>query len=825
VAVAVVLVASSVGAAVAAPTAVEDSAFGDARRVGLDFGWRFLKGDAPGAEAPSFDDASWRAQDLPHDWCIEGPFDWKWGHDFGFLPCAGVGWYRKHFRVPESARGRFVSVEFDGAMSNARVWLNGQEVGGRPYGYIGFAFDLTPHLRYGADANVLAVRLSPEEKSSRWYPGAGIYRHVWLDAVGPVHVARWGTYVRTPEVTDVRATVAVRTEVRIRRAAPAPVVLETEIVDAQGTVVARARSERTLAAAETDSAEQSMTVERPERWDVDRPYLYRLVTTIREGATVLDRTETRFGIRSIAFEAANGFRLNGRRVPIQGVCMHHDLGALGAAVSRRGIERQLQILKTMGVNAVRTSHNPPAPELLDLADEMGIVVMDEAFDMWGKPKLPNGHGKYFAEWGERDLRDMIRRDRNHPSVVLWSIGNEILEQGDPDGWKEAKRLVAIVRDEDPTRPTTAGMNQSENAIKYGMAAEVDVPGFNYAPMNYAQIAKDHPDWPIVGSETSSAVSSRGVYHLPVEPYDTHPSLQVTSYDIVSASWAYEPDFEWLSLAKTPRIAGEFVWTGFDYIGEPTPFHDWKKPPNKAEYPARSAYFGIVDLAGFPKDRYFLYQSQWTKAPMVHLLPHWNWAGRERQPVPVIAYTNGDAVELFLNGRSLGRKRKGVDTVTIPVRPRISKEPTFASPYRLRWDVPYEPGTLRAVAFRDGAPVATQEVRTAGAPARIVLVPDRERLSADGDDVSFVTVRVEDADGTLCPTADTLVRFAVEGPGRVVAVDNGNPASVESFQAPERKAFNGLALVVVRTQKGSPGSIRLRATAAGLRAAETTLTAE
>jgi beta-galactosidase len=797
---------------------------GSERRLDFNRDWRFLKAEAVGAQRLDFEDAGWRLLDVPHDWAVEGPFDQRINPHSGGLPYFGVGWYRRHFRLPESGKGSYFSVDFDGAMSNSRVWLNGVELGGRPYGYIGFAFDLTPHLRFGEAENVLAVRLAPEDQSSRWYPGAGIYRHVWLDITGPIHVARWGTYVRTPEVTDARATVDVRTELRNRRGQAARITVATSVLDSSGQEVAGVHTDRTLPRQGTAVVEQRLVVPRPERWDIDHPRLYRAVSVVKEGSATVDRYETRFGIRHIAFDPVQGFELNGRRRRLQGVCLHHDLGALGTAVSRRATERQLQIMKAMGANAIRTSHNPPSPELLDVADELGLVVMDEAFDMWGKPKLPNGHGKYFGEWGETDLRDMIRRDRNHPSVVLWSVGNEILEQSDPEGWKVAQRLTAICHEEDPTRPVTAALNQAESALANGLAAELDVPGFNYQAPHYPEIAKDHPHWTIVASETASCVSSRGVYHLPLEKYEKHPSRQLTSYDVISPPWAYAPDVEFEALQKTPRILGEFVWTGFDYLGEPTPYFDGDKPRDPQDWPARSSYFGIVDLAGFPKDRYFLYQSVWTQDPMVHLLPHWTWPGRGGQSIPVMAYSNADSVELFLNGRSLGRKLRGGEPVVLPVGEKVSPGKTFATRFRLRWDVPYRPGKLKALAFRGGQVVASDEVRTAGVPARVVLVPDRSRIAPDGEDLSFVTVRVEDRDGNLCPEADNLVRFALMGPGRIAGVDNGNPATVEPFQARERKAFHGLALLIVRADRGSGGAIRITAVSDGLEPADRVVTA-
>ena len=799
-------------------------AVGSERRVGLNEDWRFFKGDATGAERPDFDDSSWRALDIPHDWAIEGPFDRKFSPHQGALPYHGVGWYRKAFVLAVETRGRRVAVEFDGAMSNSRVWINGTALGGRPYGYIGFSFDLTPHLKYD-EPNVLAVRLAPEDESSRWYPGAGVYRHVWLDVTAPVHVARWGTYVTTPEVSDASATVSIESTIHNASAEAASIVVETRVVDAGGREVGRATSSPQAVAAGSNTRVVSQTViAQPQRWDVDHPYLYKAETVVRRNGDVLDRYVTRFGVRSFLVDRTTGFSLNGRRLKLQGVCLHHDLGALGAAVNVRALERQLQIMKAMGVNAVRTSHNPPAPELLDLTDRMGLLVIDEAFDMWARTKIPNGHGKYFNEWGERDLRDMIRRDRNHPSVFMWSIGNEILEQAFPEGSSVAKRLTAICHEEDATRPVTAALNQFDNAIKNGLVDAVDIPGFNYQSRRYERTLPEHPNWIVYTAESASTVSSRGAYHLPIDKYTKHPSRQITSYDVIAPPWAYIPDFEFHVQERIPGLLGEFVWTGFDYLGEPTPYFGWQEPHDENDWPARSSYFGIVDLAGFPKDRYFLYQSVWTREPMVHILPHWNWPGREGQAIPVVAYSNAEDVELFLNGRSQGRKKRGTEPMRLPVGTSVNETGSFDSKYRLMWQVPYQPGTLKAVAYAGGKEVASKEVRTAGAPARIILQPDRTEIAADGRDLSFITVGIQDASGVLCPMADNLVKFSLNGPGAVAAVDNGDAATFEPFQADYRKAFNGLALLIVRAQRGKRGAIAVEATADGLQSARATVTA-
>ena len=803
----------ALGTGISAQAQIETLQIGAARRISLDRDWRFLKGDAPGAEQPAFDDSKWRTVRLPHDWAIEGPFSEQLNPHTGALPVFGTGWYRKHFAVPASAKGRVFTVVFDGAMSNAHVWLNGKELGERPYGYSSFAFDLTQHLKFGGAENVLAVRLTPEEDSSRWYPGAGIYRNVWLDVTGPVHVAEWGTYVTTHEVSDKTAKVHVVTSIQN---VTNQLKLITAVLDADGREVARATTPVERSADGETDAVTDLEVPGPHRWDVQDPYLYTLVSTIMERNRVLDRYTTPFGIRTVEFTPTD-LKLNGRSIRLKGVCDHHDLGALGAAVNRRATERQLQILKEMGVNAIRTSHNPPSPELLEFADKMGFLVMDEAFDMWKEPKVKNGYSKFWDEWSDRDLVDMIHRDRNHPSVILWSIGNEIPEQHSPDGWKIAKHLTEICHREDPTRPVTSAMNNPEAAMKTNFAQQLDVKGINYNLGMYKKMLDEHPDWIVLASETESAVSSRGVYDLPIEKYEKSPTHQLTSYDVIAPPWAYIPDAEWAAMEQNPRILGEFVWTGFDYLGEPTPY--FRHRTDTEDWPARSSYFGIVDLAGFPKDRFYLYQSHWTTKPMVHVLPHWNWAGREGQPIPVMVYTNADTVELFLNGKSLGKKARFSEPVELPVGKSVNSDLKMMSKYRLEWQVPYAPGVLKVVAYdKNGKQVATDERVTAGPPAKIELVPDRSTIRDDGDDLSFVTVKIEDKDGNLCPLADNLVRFKLSGPGTIAGVDNGNAATFEPFQADYRKAFSGMALVIVRSEEGKAGEIRIDATSDGLRAA-------
>lgn len=787
-----------------------------------------------------FDDSDWRPVTLPHDWAIEGPFRQDYPGDTGKLPWWGVGWYRKRFALPASDAGRRIVLEIDGAMSHALVWCNGRFVGGWAYGYTSFQVDLTPYAIPGAD-NVVAIRLDNPPESSRWYPGGGLYRNVWLTKTGPVHVAQWGTVVTTPRVSTTSALVSVQTLTDNRTDADATIMVGTEIfaLDMQGArsavPVATVAPVAVFVAANRQAATtQTLEVPQPRLWSVSHPHRYLAVTSLTQAGRFIDRYETPFGIRTIAVDADRGFLLNGEVVPLRGVCNHHDLGALGAAINVRALERQLEILRAMGCNAIRTSHNPPAPELLDLCDRLGFLVMDEAFDCWAKGKNRHDYHVLFPDWHEADLRALVRRDRNHPSVVLWSIGNEIIEQwgtDGPEGWKLAAHLASIVREEDRTRPVSAAFNAEASGYN-GFQQAVDVFGYNYKIDEYARFRALNPAVPLFGSETASTVSSRGVYFFPVSDDKLDPAsradFQVSSYDLYAPPWATSPDAEWRAADAAPGYAGEFVWTGFDYLGEPTPYNadptnllNFSDPAEKQRQkklleelgripsPSRSSYFGIVDLAGFPKDRYYLYQARWRpELPMAHLLPHWTWPERVGQVTPVHVYTSGDEAELFLNGRSLGRKRRG------------------PGEYRLRWDdVKYAPGELKVVAYKAGARWAEAVQRTAGAAACLKLVPDRSELRADGKDLSFVTVRIEDADGVLAPRASNRVAFTLSGPGEIVATDNGDPTSFESFQSKERAAFNGLVLVVVRTKAGAPGALALRATSAGLAAAEVSLTAK
>ncbi len=792
--------------------------------------WRFarfgLQADGSRQPEPSvFDDSEWRTLDLPHDWGIEGPFRLELPGMTGKLPWRGIGWYHKRFTLPATDAGKRVSVDFDGAMAHAKIWCNGHYVGTWPYGYSSFRMDLTPFLKFGEE-NLLAVRLDTESWDSRWYPGAGIYRNVWLVKTEPVHVAHWGTYLTTPDVTD--ASAKVRLEVTVDNASgeavEASVRTEFFELDANGEpgskpVAAKEEASLEIPANGRAAVAHDATILQPKRWDLATPHRYLARTQVKAGGRVVDTYDTPFGIRTIAFTARDGFLLNGRRVPIQGVCMHHDLGALGAALNVRALERQLEILKEMGCNAIRTSHNPPAPELLELTDRMGFLVMDEAFDAWRKGKKPNDYNRLFDEWHVRDLEALVRRDRNHPSVVLWSIGNEVLEQQDA---ALTKHLADIVRSLDPTRPVSNGYNDPDGGRDSGAALGLDVMGVNYFFGQQDRWDNDprYKEMPTLGSETSSCVSSRGEYYFDDQMANWH----VSSYDRHAPAWGCDPDTQFRIHARFAHLHGEFVWTGFDYLGEPTPYItedetqllNFRNDPEKraaleaelaalakSRPPSRSSYFGIVDLAGFPKDRYSLYQSQWRPdLPMAHLLPHWNWPDRVGQPTPVHLYTSGDEAELFLNGGSLGRKKK------VP-----------GQDFRLVWeDVKYQPGTLRAVAYKDGNEWATATVKTTGPAAAIALAADRPQIHADGRDLSFVTVRITDADGLTVPRSANQVEFSVSGPGEIVAVDNGDPTSFEPFQATRRKTFNGLALVIVRAIPGATGPIRLTAMATGLKPA-------
>jgi beta-galactosidase len=788
-------------------------------RLSFNEGWLFNKTTDSMASLIQYRDSGWRRLSLPHDWAIEGPFKPEYNLRTGGLPIFDKAWYRKHFKVDASARGKVITLEFDGIMYNSSVYINGKKVYERPYGYSSFEIDITSFIKYGSE-NLIAVKVSPQVLSARWYPGAGIYRNVWMEIKNPLHINHWGNHISTPLVAKDKARVKVETTISGKQENQfGNYQIKTSIVDTDGSEVATRMSKFSLTASEATII-QELEVSNPRLWDLETPHLYKTVSTIYKNNNAVDTYIENFGIRTIKY-SRDGFFLNGRQVKLKGVCLHNDLGALGSAVNYRATERQLQIMKAMGVNAIRTSHNPASPEQLDLCDKMGILVQEEAFDCWEMPKTENDYSKYWAQWHERDLRDMIRRDRNRPSIIMWSIGNEVREQNKEDGYIIARELARICKEMDPNRPTTAGFNNFAAAIKNGLAAEIDLVGANYKPADYAPTMEKYKNWIVYGSETASCVSSRGVYHLPLEKYDKHPSLQVSSFDINSPSWAYPPDVEFHFQDSLPNVIGEFIWTGFDYLGEPTPYGGKDNLTHgswEVDWPARSSYFGAVDLAGFPKDRFYLYQSRWTSEPMVHLLPHWNWEGSGITEIPVYCYTNCDEAELFVNDKSYGRKKMGVDKTRIPVFFNAWKDRPkhFDSPYRLNWNVPYEKGEIKVVAYKDGKEAATNTIYTAKNPYQINLMPDRKLISADGDDLSFVTVKIEDEDGHFCPLADNKIDFKISGPATIAAVDNGNAASIEPFRADYRKAFNGLSLLVIKSKKGVPGEVKIEASSPGLK---------
>ncbi|MBV5314396.1 MAG: glycoside hydrolase family 2 protein [Prolixibacteraceae bacterium] len=757
-------------------------------RVNFDANWKFHLGDITGAEKASFPDQKWRELNLPHDWSIEGIFrpDNPSGHQGGLLP-GGIGWYRKKFSLTDIG-GKKYFIVFDGVYKNSTVYINGNELGTRPYGYATFQYDMTPYIHEGE--NILAVKVdNSKQPDSRWYTGAGIYRHVWLITSSPVSVDQWGTFVTTPNVSTQEATVNVVTTIANDTNEKANLKISSSIVDDSGKEVAIQNQSAKAVTNGKVVLNTSLKVISPKLWDVENPNLYRLVTKVYQGKDLKDTYTTTFGIRSIAFKSDSGFYLNGKNVKILGVCNHHDLGSLGSALNDRALQRQLELLKTMGCNAIRCSHNLMAPELLEMCDQMGFLVMDETFDSWyiGKDAAPFGFQNYFKDWHEREITDMVLRDRNHPSVIFWSIGNEIKEQwfpGSTNGGDIARELVATIKKYDTTRFTTSAFNFIRDAEKKGMTAAVDVVGFNYTIDAYDEIRQKHPDWFYLASETTSQFDSRGVYHFTLDTIvKTFPDCQTSAFDDAGGGTTHEE--AWLAVKNRAWMSGLYIWTGFDYMGEPAPY----------EKLAVSSYFGIFDLCGFPKDSYYFYKSQWTKEPMVHLLPHWNW--NDGQMIDVVAYTNCDEVKLYLNNQPFSTKK-------------ISETKKLS----LRWKVPFEAGTLKAEAYRNGKLVATEIVKTAGDAAKIDLSADRNTIHADGKDLSFITVKITDENGTLVPNADNLVHFELEGEGEIVGVGNGNAMSLEPAKGKERRAFSGMCQVIIQSA-GKAGDIRLRASSLGL----------
>ena len=800
----------------------------------LEKGWKFTREDNTAFSTAGFDDSEWQSVTVPHDWAIYGPFSvendkqnlaitqdgqkeaMEHAGRTGGLPFVGTGWYRLDFEVPEFSQGKTATIVFDGAMSHARVWLNGQEVGYWPYGYNSFHFDITPYLKAG-ETNTLAVRLENEHESSRWYPGAGLYRNVHLVVNEDAYVPTWGTQLTTPVVKKEYAKVHLVTELCMpegKRMSDYRIV--TELKDAAGKTVAAAENKGSRY--DGNTFVQDFVIDNPALWSPETPSLYTAESKIYEGNELKDEYATRFGVRSIEIIPEKGFFLNGERTVFKGVCNHHDLGPLGGIANEAGIRRQIRILKDMGCNAIRTSHNMPAPELVEACDEMGMMLMAESFDGWRTPKVPNGYNKVFDEWAEKDLVNLLRHYRNNPSIVMWCIGNEVPDQWNGEtGPKLSRFLQDICHREDPTRPVTQGMDAPDAVVNNNMAAVMDVPGFNYRPFKYLQNYKKLPQQISLGSETASTISSRGVYKFPVvrramQKYDDH---QASSYDVEHCGWSDLPEDNFIWHEDYPWSIGEFVWTGFDYLGEPTPYY--------SDWPSHSSLFGIIDLAGIPKDRYYLYRSHWNKeVETLHILPHWNWEGREGEVTPVFVYTNYPSAELFINGKSQGKRSKDLsinidnslcDTVGSTTFKRQQR-------YRLMWmDTKYEPGTVKVVAYdKDGKAVAEKEMHTAGKPYAIRLEADRKEITADGKDLSFVTVSVVDKDGNLCPLADNEIKFKVKGKGYYRAGANGNPASLESFQRPQMKVFSGMMTAIVSATEEA-GKIVLEASSKGLKKAQ------
>lgn len=768
--------------------------------------WVFNLGDVSNGQAVALDASKWRKLNLPHDWSIEGEFskDNPATPEGGALP-GGIGWYRKTFTLPAADKGKMFYIAFDGVYQKSDVWINGHHLGFRPNGYISFQYDLTPYLNYGAAKNIIAVKVdNSAQPNSRWYSGSGIYRNVWLVSVNKIAVDHWGTFVTTPVINKTSATVKLQTRIKNYTGKPQQVTVVTSIFNAAGLEVTTKALNNITLQDTVATINQELKLAKPNLWSVDRPYLYTVVTKIINNHAAADEYKTPFGVRYFDFDADKGFSLNGKPMKILGVCDHHDLGSLGSALNVRALERQLEMLKAMGCNAIRTSHNPPAPELLNLADKMGFIIMDEAFDCWEKGKEKYDYHLYFKEWHKRDLEDQILRDRNHPSVIIWSIGNEIPQQSDTSGYRLALELSGIVHSLDVSRPITAANNNPDTRNQIIKSGALDLVGYNYHHNELPKFHERYPGKKFIGTETTSALETRGIYDMPSDSIRRWPirdrdnskmnaDYTVSAYDNVSARWGSTHEETWKIIKKYDFLSGMFIWTGFDYLGEPTPY----------TWPARSSYFGIIDLAGFPKDVYYMYQSEWTNTPVLHLVPHWNW--QPGKTVDVWAYyNNADEVELYLNGKSLGVKKKTGDDLHV------------------MWRVKYEPGTLKAVSRKKGTIVLSTEVKTAGPAAKIELVADRKTITANGSDLSFVTVRILDKDGNLVPDADNKVNFSLEGDAFIAGVDNGDPVNHDSFKANYRKAYNGLALAIIQA-KQKTGFVKLTATSNGLQAASIQIT--
>jgi beta-galactosidase len=763
-------------------------------RLKFNDSWRFIIDDSEDFSNPDYDDLGWRELNLPHDWSIEGKFNKEnpSGVGGGALP-GGIGWYRKTFFIPLEDSVKRIYITFDGVYHNSEVFINGNLLGKRPNGYIGFQYDITDYLEFGEGSNVIAVRVdNSDQPNSRWYSGSGIYRNVWMEKNNPVHISLWGTHIVTGDITKEKAELVVSTIINNTTPIEKNLRLKTRILDVENNIVAE--SENIILAKPNDSTsvDQFFIVNSPRLWSIDNPYLYKAMNLIYSNDELIDNYTTTFGIRYFDFDSKKGFSLNGENLKILGVCNHHDLGALGAAINTRAIERQLEILKDMGCNAIRTAHNPPAPELLDLCDGMGFIVMNETFDVWAKKKVDYDYSTVWDDWHERDLTDHLLRDRNHPSVIMWSIGNEILEQWDSTGTKIAAELTDIVKNYAPGIQVTSGLNDpvpSNFIIKSG---KLDLIGYNYQHLTFDSFPETFPDQKFIATETTSSLNSRGEYDMPSDSvriwpvrwdipfYDGNVNNTCSSYDNCRTPWGSTHEDSWRLIKQNEFLSGFFIWTGFDYIGEPTPY----------QWPSRSSYFGIIDLAGFPKDAYYMYQSEWTNDPVLHIFPHWNWT--KGQQIDIWAYTNFEKVELFVNNESQGVKSKHGDQL------------------HLQWNVIYEPGTLKAIGTNSDGSTKEVVIETAGKPAKINMVADRNQILADGSDLSFVTVTIQDMNGNLVPTADNMIHFEVDDNVTIAGVDNGNQICHESFKTNSKSAFNGKCMLIIKSKNNKRGISHIKA---------------
>ena len=773
--------------------------------------WKFSREDNPEFSGTAYNDAHWQSVTVPHDWAIYGPFDME--NDIqrtaikqdgqkaaiehtgrtGGLPFVGVGWYRTTFDVSTLTNDKEVFVQFDGAMSNPEVYINGQKAGEWHNGYNTFFLNITPYVK--AKNNTLAVRLNNLTQMSRWYPGAGLYRNVHIITKNKTHIPIWGIQITTPEVTNNFAKVVVNTEfVAAKKEA---ITAETTIFNQRGEKVAHSSNQAT--AYTTDKITTELYIDKPLLWDIGKPNLYKAVTKLYENGQLKDEVSTTFGVRTIELKPNDGLYLNGRKIKIQGVCMHHDLGALGAAVNESAIRHQIRTMQDMGANAIRTSHNMPAPEYVRAADELGMLLAVESFDEWAIAKVENGYHLYFKEWAEKDLTNLVKHYRNNPSVLMWFIGNEVEEQSAESGSQVAYYLQSIVQKLDPTRPVSNGMDRPQDILRNNMAATMQLAGFNYRPFKYREAYKKLPQRLFLGSETASTVSSRGVYKFPVvrKSMAKYADMQSSSYDVEHCGWSNLPEDDWIHQEDLPYMIGEFIWTGFDYLGEPTPYY--------VEWPSHSSYFGAVDLAGLPKDRFYLYRSHWNKeAETLHILPHWNWEGREGETTPIFVYTNYPSAELFINGKSQGKRYKDLSI-------KLEEEEKDGNPedlerqkrYRLMWmDTKYEAGVVKVVAYdNNGKAVAEKEIRTAGKPYALRLTTHKETaFSPNGKDLAYITVEAVDKDGNLCPNVNDLVTFSVKGVGSYRAAANGDPTCTDVFHLPKMHLFNGKLVVIVQSSE-------------------------